>query len=200
MTTSFRSIIFALFVVQFGIADGPFGLEAGSSLIQIQNQLGQKNVVKKRDNTYNLVVVPKPHPLFKEYYIVIDDKFGLVKIGAWTQNIENDAYGSETKSIYNQIKQALVNNYGQCGEYDFLKAGSIWNQPREWMMALKTQNRVLVAFWPLSGGTKLKNNVNTILLEAIAFSMDTGAINLSYEFQDFLAVAGERKKADESVF
>lgn len=200
MTKLLRSIAFALLVVQFGIADGPFGLEAGASLTQIQNQLGSKNVVKKRDNTYNLAIVPKPHPLFKEYYAVIDTKLGLVKISAWTPNIENDAYGSETRSRYNRIKQALINTYGECGEYDFLRAGSIWNQPREWMMSLKTQNRVLVAFWPFPVGAKLKNNINTIMLEAVAFSMDTAAINLGYEFQDFLVVAGERNKADESVF
>lgn len=115
---------------------GPFGFERGMTKEQIMKLLGAGSLIKADGNVYTFSKVPKPHPLFEEYVLIISPTEGLLKVAAISKDIETSVYGEELKASFEEIRGALTKTYGEGKTYDFLKYDSIWNEPKDWMMGM----------------------------------------------------------------
>lgn len=80
----------------------------------------------------------------------------------------------------------------------YLKAGSIWDESRCWMMGLLKKERVLVSFWDVK--STLPNHITSITLEASALSTEEGYILLTYELEGFEEYSESKKAKQGSVF
>jgi len=158
---------------------GPLGLEMGQSLDTLNKQMTLK---KERDYVYSTKTTPRPHPDFEAYQLILTPEHGLCKVGAISKTFTTSVYGEGIRNKFNELESALSEKYGASDRNDFLKSGSIWDDARDWMMALRKDERVLVSFWHSSDTQKLPDNVASIQLEAKALNTNSGWISLQYEF------------------
>ncbi len=56
--------------------------------------------------------------------------------------------------------------YGKRTKYDYLRSGSIWDEPKDWMMSLRQEERTLALFWSIDNGSVLAEHVSGISLQA----------------------------------
>ena len=82
-------------------------------------------------------------------------------------------------------------------EADYLLPGSIWDEPEDWMMALRQNERRLQAVWK---GSTLPNEVLTIILDASALSGSQGYLLLQYSFENEELCDSEEKQLQRGVF
>lgn len=159
---------------------GPFGLSMGMTKEQIGGDLKEVG-----QNLYETTSVPSPSSYFKRYMLFIDKNLGLAKVLAGTEPIRTNIYGTELKRRFQEIENLLLKKYGKNEKGDYLRHGSIWKKPKDWMTGLKKEERKLVAFWTKEPGASLSDNLEGISLEAIALDSNHGLIFIEYEFSNF---------------
>lgn len=179
---------------------GPFGFDPGMTKQQIIEELGQNAIKEAKGDVLTLRTAPRPYSGFEEYILIIDPKRGLVKLRALGVDISTSVYGDELKDAFNSIEKSIASSYGGSKRYDFLRDGSIWNEPQDYMMGLLKKERALESFWPNNDFTKLKGQVVMIDLEAKALSREKGYLILDYEFVGFHEYREEQKNRDNQVF
>jgi len=171
---------------------GPFGLSKGMAL----SDFGGK--AKKVDSiNYVLTEVPSPNAHFKEYRIAISDTLGLGKIVAVGKTIDTNPHGDQMREEYEAVLDLLKRKYGRPEILEHLRSGSIWRDAGDWMMALRTKERVLVAFWLKSEGCDLPDSLEAVALEVVGLSRDKGFVTLSYEFDNWGAIVEEVKNVEK---
>ncbi len=164
-------------------AEGPFGLEAGLTQKNIEDMIGAKlKPLPDSVNLYTSDKLPKQNADFEMYGLLISPKAGLCQIRALGKNIDTDSYGLALKSKFEELSNSLSSLYGKAETTDLLLAGSIWKEPQDWMMGLNKKERFLSATWKGAKETPLKNNIDTISIEARANSSSKGYIYLQYSF------------------
>lgn len=179
---------------------GPFGFDPGMTKQQIIDELGQNAIKEAKDDVLILDKAPLPHSGFERYGLVIDPKRGLVKLQAFGVDISTSVYGDELKDAFNSMEKSIASSYGESKRYDHLRAGSIWDEPKDYMMGLIKKERTLESFWSNNDSTILKGQVVTIDLEARALSEEQGYLVLIYEFVGFDEYHKEQKNKENQVF
>lgn len=86
-------------------------------------------------------------------------------------------------SEFDNYFKVLSTKYGIAKRFDFLRSGSIWNERKDWMMALLKKERTLSAFW-IDDKITMPDNLSGINFEAYANSRESGMIAISYEFKN----------------
>jgi hypothetical protein len=183
---------------------GPFGLEMGMTILQLQ-KLGP---VVREDDHYR-ITVPLPNSRFAHYAAVLSRQTGLCKIVALTAPIPTNVFGEGLRLEFNNLQQALENKYGG-GEIvqDYLKSGSIWREPGEFMTGLRKDERKLQAFWvDKSVATtvpgkqfSLPNALSAIAITAATSNGDQGYLTLTYQFSNYVSCeAAIAKEKDGSL-
>jgi hypothetical protein len=170
-------------------AGGPFGLHAGMT----KQELSRIGKLEQPEGSlsYSLSTVPLPHRSFESYMVVITDKAGLCKISAIGKTVFSSVYGTELQSAFDDVEEALTKKYGSHERTDGLRSGSIWDEPKDWMMGLHQKERYLATYWFLDRGATLSDHIVAIALEAHALSGNKGWLELSYEFDNFKACKDE---------
>ena len=163
---------------------GPFGLSQGMSMADVQ-RLGRLEPAKS-NHWYTIRRLPDGHPDIDEYRVLVSPKHGLCKIIAWTAAIPSNAFGDQLRSKYEQLQDALTEKYGRSKKFDFLQNGSIWNDRRDFMMALSKNERSLATYWDEEERSTLTARLSTISLKAHAINSSSGIISISYEFENFI--------------
>ncbi|WP_157616976.1 hypothetical protein [Rhodanobacter sp. Soil772] len=159
-----------------------FGLEPGATFEQI-NRVAELKLVSPY--TYSTSKLPNGNVAFDDYRLLITPNQGLCKITAWTPDISSSSYGDRVRDVFSNLFDALTVKYGNSKKYDFLRSGSIWDEPEDWMMGLAKEERSLVAFWDLKENSSLPDSIKAISLAAHAAGPNHGIIELSYEFNNF---------------
>ena len=124
------------------------------------------------------------HPDFEFYSVVVTPEHGLCKLTLAGNDVATSTFGTELKNKFEDLLSALNGKYGPpSNSFDFLRAGSIWNEPRDWMMGLLRKERTLASFW---GGrnTTLPDFLQSISITASALSTTKAFIRISYEFDN----------------
>ena len=191
-------IFFAVlaFIVS-GLFAGPFGIEMGWTVEDLKNNGITFTTRKKTQNITTYDVFPKTtHPSFESYSVAIDDVKGVYKINIFGNDIETSIYGIALKEEYEKIKNQISITYGTPKSYDYLRSGSIWDEPNEWMKSLEKEERVLHSFWY----PEPKETIESIFLEAIALGSDSGYLFLSYQSNDIDEILARRDSALSNVF
>jgi len=161
---------------------GPLGLEMGTTL----SDLKKITKLEKSDTfKYNTKSLPSGHSGFSDYDLLVTPEHGLCEIVAWTPNIRTSAYGDDLITLFRRFESSLQAKYGAGKAYDFLRAGSIWTAPRDWMMGLLKNERSLAMVWSTDAADKLQDNIQKISLKASALSTEVGVVTLKYEFNNF---------------
>jgi hypothetical protein len=160
----------------------PFGFEYGMSKEQIIKLLGSESLVKAEGDTYQFSKAPIQNDAFEFYMLTISPEKGLLKVAAVSKDIDTNVYGDDLLREFAGINRVLSKTYGQGEEFDYLKAGSIWSEDKQWMMALLRGEREFARAWEFLIPT---DHVTVMLLQAKALSPERGYISLSYEFEGF---------------
>ena len=182
-------------------APGPFGLTMGMSKVAIEAVTGSKlEAVEGESNMYRTETVPRNLDRVDFYTLVVLPNAGLCQIRVAGMTINSSSHGIEIQTEYRRLRDAVANTYGKYGEADFLRSGSIWDEPEDWMMALRRNERVLQAAYDAEEGSTMRNNVKEILLDAMAVNTSSGWISLQYKFENEEECQAEINQATESIF
>ena len=112
-----------------------------------------------------------------------------------------DAYGNAVRSNFSAIEDALTKKYGEptTTEKD-LATGSIWSEPKYWMMGLLKNERSYRVDWKSSPAHPLPDHLTLIRLNARATSSDKAALAILYRFDNIDACDKEvAAKRDASL-
>ncbi len=196
MTKIFVTII--LFIASFPAVAGPFGLSKGMTLEEAKKY--GDFVSGNSPFVYTAKTLAGGHPDFESYSIILTPQQGLCKIQASGKDVNTSAFGDELKAKHIEFVKALSNKYGSPGNnYDFLRLGSIWKDPQDWMMALLKKERTLASYWSSPERTNLPDSLLSIELVTAALSGSKGYLRLSYEFNNLdacLLVLNAKKDAN----
>lgn len=190
-------LIFLL--ISISLFAAPFGLSMGMSLNLVKITCGGREPVLIKDGIYRIVPA-KQHPYFENYYAWIDPVKGLNYIKAIGKDIETSSYGIDVKSKFSYLEDGISKTYGKCQRTDYLMYDSIWDEPRDWMSALKNDDRYLFSIWDASTNATLKDSITSIFLSAEAEDSNTGYIILEYEFKNHDEVQKEKESKDLEAF
>ena len=180
------------------LGTGPFGLPMGTTLAQLASFGPTEESDAK--GFYKLRTVPKPHEDFETYIVAVSEKQGLCKIMAIGKDVSTSAQGYELRSAFESLDKILLEKYGDRKNFDFLNAGSIWDEPKDFMMGLVKKERTLSSYWDQSQGSHFTDHVNAITLETTALHSDVGYLQLRYEFENTKACLEEiAKKTNSSL-
>ena len=190
-----RSLLIATAVFSWACcaaSAGPFGLTKG---MKVEGFPG--GLEKVADSIYMAKDVPNRSDFVETYYLVFGATQGLAKISCNTPIKTTNAYGEEVIAEFKRIETALTQKYGKSNQLSFLSKGSIWNEPRDWMIGLVKGERTQMTAWPLNKGEKLPDDLKLITIMAVPVNGEKAYIRISYEFDNFGAVSEEmlRKKA-----
>lgn len=170
---------------------GPFGLEKGMTLEQIAAGPGEI-----APGVYSLNSVPKPHSAFETYVAKVGQKSGLCLLKGIGRDISTNVYGEQLEGEFNKLKDRLQEIYGTPKVTDMLYAGSIWDEPKDWMMALVQQERVLQAVW------EPKSNVGGLEMIGLAAKpngTDSGYLILEYHFTNKTECEAEIARREDAA-
>jgi hypothetical protein len=176
---------------------GAFGVEMGAK----PAALGAKPMASDNPGPlrrYTLDTAPKPNSAFESYVLFATTATGVCKITAIGRDHEGDINGLDLRGQFEEFSKLLTDKYGASEAFDYLKAGSIWNDPQDFAMALKQKERSLVSFWASSTGAKLPGDLVGISLEGHASGPSATYLTLSYEFANFDACADQQKTSNNS--
>jgi len=177
--------------------DGPFGLTAGMSREALEAITGEK--ISKEGDSYHAKKVPKSHRGFEHFALHFGPE-GLCAIRAIGVEIPTSAHGVELRRAFDAMEETLASVYGKHDRTDFLRSGSIWHEPQEWMMALLKKERVLMSRWSEDYGSDLKNRVQFVGVMAFAVTQSTGRLGLNYEFDNWDSCKAVADDKEKSVF
>ena len=170
----------------------PFGFKVGMPKAQVIALVGQQFLSKDNGDILEFSTAPMPHPDFETYMVGISPSTGLAEVVALSKDIQTNVYGEGVQSKFEEVKTALDMKYGTpANAFDFLRSGSLWDKPEDWMMGLVKEDRTLDTFWKVGDVS--------IDLEAKALSQEKGYLRLAYQFSNFQTFAGEHKAKANSV-
>ncbi len=177
---------------------GPFGLKMGLSVKQIESA-GITLTLEKED-LYLASSVPSPHRDFESYMLVMSPTSGLAKIIAISKDIQTNSQGHSLRGKFEDIQTVLESKYGESETMDLLMPGSIWDDPGDFMMAIKLEERILVCSWFEDNDSMKAYNLDAIALQAKATDSNTGYLSLLYEFTNFPDYIYSVSEKDKGVF
>jgi hypothetical protein len=174
----------------------PFGFRYGSSKDEVIKQLGGASVVKTSGNQVTFKTAPSPHPEFDLYNLIFSPKQGLLKVVAYSKDIQTSDDGSELRDAFDRLKSGLETKYGPSKKVDSCKGSDVDCESQFYMMQLLEKNRSLFALWadsPSAGNTG-------IVIEGRALGINKGFIALTYEFPGWDQFVDEQDSKKNSVF
>ncbi|WP_338503683.1 hypothetical protein V6R86_08435 [Sphingomonas kaistensis] len=150
----------------------PFGIEFYSAVadLQILTDLGQGKF---------FVSAPKPHPSFEQYVVQATPGLGVVWIKAVSPVLNNDAYGTRVRQQHGDLRGQLEKRYGPGKTTDFLVAGSIWDEDRDWTQGLSANERHYFTIWERPYA-QLPEDLTNVFLGANGFGGDETSFSIEY--------------------
>lgn len=136
----------------------PFGIEFYSPAeeLEILQDVGQGKF---------FVSAPKIHPAFERYIVQATPRLGVVWIKAISPTFESDAYGTRIRQAQGDLSAQLQKRYGPGKTTDFLMAGSIWDEARDWVQGLSANERHYFTTWE-KPGAQLPEDLSNVFLGA----------------------------------
>ena len=129
------------------------------------------------------VIPPVPNAEAESFHVTATPETGVCKVMMVGKSYDGDKYGSNGRAAFQKFYDALVAKYGKAtNDYDLIRASSIWDEPEDYAMSLRQDDRMKASLWD-------KNNLPTgfdaIALQLKAVSGSTTYLSLTYEFSNF---------------
>jgi hypothetical protein len=176
---------------------GPFGIYKGMTKAELERVA---KVTSAEPGLYHLTRVPSPHSSFESYSVALTATLGVCKVFATSALISTNNFGTQLRSRFDDIAEAIEAKYGRGVHADYLRSGSLWEESRYWMMGLLEKDRTLSGGWQGTAAAPLPDGISAIALEALAASTDEGALCLTYDFDNIKPCIAEINKKKNSVF
>ncbi|MDG5494533.1 hypothetical protein [Niveispirillum sp. BGYR6] len=157
---------------------GPFGQEAG----QQKNQI---NVIKEIAPFKYEIKPKKTHSAFKLYIAYAHPSTGMCLISGIGLTKINDKYGTETRKVFEDLREQLSRVYGASGTYNIIEKDAIWKDDDEWMMSIYKNERTYEALWDKESHPHLKDDIEEILLYISALNDSSGYVTVRYRFSNW---------------
>lgn len=195
MRVNMKKLLVFLILTFFSVISfaSPFGLKMGMSLKAVEKECTAKPVLIK-DNQY-LIKPKKSHPRFELYVVLIDDSKGLYEIRAISSGVKTNSYGTEIRSLFDEVKDRISKTYGTPLVRNEIDPQSVFDDEQYWLFTLKNGARILGAIWGLN--ENLKDHIDTITLECRASEKQSDPwLILYYYFENAKKIENEQ----DSVF
>jgi hypothetical protein len=180
-------------IAQTKSTDGPFGVLMGSQIDSYKScKLSDTN-----PGMYLCTTLPKPHPEFSSYVVQYHYSTGICWIKGLGREYNVSAYGTELIDKVDKIAKQIEKNYGKLTISDYLKQGSIWDDPEDWLMGVRKKERI---YGYTSYSYELKNNVKSVYVGANVVSSDTGRVIVEFAFDNEDACEKAIQDNDGSAF
>lgn len=154
-----------------------FGVTAGSHFSKYQG-------VKSSAGFYK-IKVPQPNSEFDFYMAKTAPDGSICKVTGFGKTYENDDYGNLVKTRFESLRDSLTSRYGPAKNFDFLRSGALWHEPREWVWSIWKNERELSSFWTPTTGADLPVGVQGIKLSVSAINSSGAYVVLGYEFSNY---------------
>lgn len=174
----------------------PFGFRYGSTKDEVIKQLGNTAVVKTSANAVTFKTAPTPHPEFELYEAFFSPKQGLLKVVAYSRDIQTSDDGSELRSAFDRLRIGMEAKYGPSKKVDNCKGSDVDCEAQFYMMQLMEKNRSLFALWTNSPAA----SDTGIIIEGRALGINKGFVAVTYEFPGWDAFVDELDNKKNSVF
>jgi hypothetical protein len=175
----------------------PFGTEMGMS----KDELGIKSVTKEiATYKWELSSLPKSSNLFESYIVVVTPENGLCFLKAVGQNVTTSVYGTELRTAFDRVNNSLKRKYSKSYVADFLNSGSIWDEPKDFMMGLLKKERTLAAYYDEEEGSTMVEGVAKAYIKAYAMNSNKGWVTIDYFFDNHDACSAEITAIEDDVF
>lgn len=196
-----KSTILAPFILilmfSVPVTAGPFGTEMGMTKEQLGITSSTEEIATYR---YKLATLPKTSPLFEYYVVEVSPRNGLCYLKAIGNNVSTSRYGNELRRMFDRVNSSLERKYTSGTISDFLRSGSIWDEPEDFMMGLTKRERVLAAYYDEEEGSVMVENVAKAYLNAKGLGSDTGFIVIDYFYDNSAACDAEIEAVQDDVF
>jgi hypothetical protein len=116
------------------------------------------------------------------------------------KDIDDNRFGTNLTDTYNRVDKGLSKSYGKGSKVHYLRSGSIWDEPEDFMMGLVKQERVMNTYYDEEEGSTMKDNVEKAYLGGKALSAETGYVTIDYTFNNHQACVAETEEAIGDVF
>lgn len=156
----------AMALVAGSATAGPFGVDTENFSLA---NYGCKSVGSP--TFYECPDVPNKHPDIDSYIVQYADGVGVCMVKGISVDIRDSVFGDNTMSKIEKIKIQLSSKYGEGSDIRYLRSGSIWNEPEDWMMGLVKDERTFATEWEFS--TPIDGS-SIIFLAAKASNRETG--------------------------
>ncbi len=172
----------------------PFGFQMGMPAARLRG-LGAEQT-RENPHFYELRRAPNPHPEFESYLLVVGPTQGLCKVIAVGRDIPSNVFGDAVRARFEQLKGSLQSKYGTPTDvFDYVRVGSLWEEPEDFMMSLVREDRRLVGYWEAESNPTVPPNLVSIWLEAKALTLQEGYLTLNYEFANLRECQAEIQRA-----
>ena len=178
--------------------NAPFGLTWGMTETQVTQLLGVE-IQKRVDSDLPLGItgilrvtsLPKNLTIAEFYSLIFVTERHLQKIVMYSEDIENDIYGSEGKEKYENIKTSLRKKYGPPTHKLEVSGLKLWNEPDEFYQCLDYDGcgHYFSIFKDEKSGMG-------IFLELKGVRRGQGFVKLTYEGPDWSAFIEAREKIE----
>lgn len=169
-----KIVLFAIaFLMVNVLFAGPFGLEMGMTLEEIKEKCGWNNVEHIEKDMYK-IKPPRSSSSFDNYFVFVDDTFGLHSITAWTKVMSH--------------KECLLSLEGLNG-----RLKTYYGEPQK-IKRFKDITSVYMTFdpdtitqynWKLPECKKLeKEKIANVFVWVAELSQDAGAVVIRYYFDN----------------
>lgn len=147
-------LIILLMMISVMLFAGPFGMEFGWSLEELEaSGIYAEELMPQGTTTSYLAVPENPHPLLILYTVFIDDEYGLFQIRAISQPLYEEY---QIRLLYDDLKAQLTTAYGEPDtEYDEILDDSEWQGSDSFISSILYGDRKLSTTWrpaPSDGG------------------------------------------------
>ena len=174
-----KTVLYVLVATVAAAFAGPFGLEMGMTLEEVQQACGGRAPEYISDIRYQIEPVKK-HPSFSTYIAWIDPINGLCFIRANSEEIDSNNTGDQVKNEFYKVEAALSKLYGKGRLTNELTRDCVFTDEGYWFYTLRSGERKLEAQW-----FPKKSDICWIDLFATAVSFKGAIISLQYEFTNY---------------
>ena len=187
-------LIALLMMISAMLFAGPFGMEFGWSLEELENSGAYVEYMNTQQNIKAyLVEPPKPHSELPLYLVFIDDEYGIYMIRA----ISDICYSEYSiRTSYDMLKSQLTSVYGEPEEVDEITWNSDWDGSVNFIRSILYGDRTLIAAWfpPYE-----EDGAGDIYLGVMANDETAAVVYLEYYSWDYDAVEAKFNSSAASV-
>ena len=186
-----RTIIFMIMLLCSGVANAQaFGVNMGDTV-------SKHGGVSIGDSLYR-IKVPQPNSEFESYLALATPSTGICKVIGIGRDYKNDSYGTQIRSSYASLQQALNSKYGANKTFDFIRSGALWDKQNEFVWSIFKNERTMATFWTRNEGSTLPATMTGVSLQIKSTSASSIYIGLTYEFANSDECRGLIKNSQNS--